>query len=650
MSSTTADEAALRAAIAHGNIPILLMVLVQLTGDLRWLDEPYTPSRTVGMDDNDDGGLTPELQSEVREAAVDAIVQWTRDGEIGLEVPDENLLLRLLSVCMGEPVEGLSGARIAAALSTVLRPEANAVEAVDVPDGFQVAIVGAGFSGLCMAARLTQAGVPYVIIEKQSDVGGVWWSNTYPGAGVDTPSYLYSLSFVPYEWRHYYAGRAEVHDYLRHIADTFDIAPHVRLQTEVLRAQFNTDEQLWTLDVRERDGVVEQIRANLLVSGVGIFNPPVIPRIDGLESFDGPAFHTAEWPGGVDLAGKRVAVVGNGASAMQTVPVIAPIVDSLVVFQRSPHWIAPFAKFRQEVPDATAVLLREVPLYRAWFRERLGWIFGDRNFSSLHKDRSWNTSGGLTLNAQNAAHRRFYERYIRTKLADRPDLIEKCTPDFPPYAKRMLLDNGWYDSLLRDNVTLESSAITKIVPSGIVTESGAEYDVDVIVFATGFGVTEFVSTFDVIGKDGRTLREEWNGDDARAYLGLTVPGFPNLFTMYGPNINGGGGSVLGHLEAQTHYVIELLRAMTAEHLDSVDVRREKYDAYAEHVAKLHDDLIYTHDGVNTYYRNSRGRVVVQNPFSNTQYWQLTRSPDLADYFPARAAVRVGCASDSTAVS
>jgi 4-hydroxyacetophenone monooxygenase len=643
MTTTDVDEQQLREAVAAGNIPILLMLLVQLTGDLRWLEPPYSPSRTIGMDDNDDGGLSPEHQLEVRNAAADAIVQWTRDGQVELEEPDEDLLLRMLSVCMGEPVEGVSGARISAALGTALRPAEDEFTPIDVPEGFRVAIVGAGFSGLCMAVRLSQAGVPFVVFEKSDDIGGVWWSNTYPGAGVDTPSYLYSLSFAPYDWRHYYAGRDEVHEYLAHIADTFDVRQHVRLGTEVLRASYSEVDRLWTLETQDDKGSPEQSTFNMVVSGVGIFNPPTIPDIEGLDSFTGPAFHTAEWPSDVDLTGQRVGVVGNGASAMQTVPAIAPLVSQLVVFQRSPHWVAPFPKFKQAIAEPTALLLRTIPLYRAWFRERLGWIFGDRNFSSLHKDPAWDRQG-RSLNAQNEAHRRFYEKYLQHTLGERPDLYEKCLPAFPPYAKRMLLDNGWYDALKRPNVTLETGAITKVLPTGVVTDTGEEYDLDALVFATGFGVTRFLSTFEIVGAEGRTLEQEWNGDDARAYLGLAVPGFPSFFMMYGPNINGGGGSVLSHLEAQTHYVVELLRQMAAAGADTVDVRREVYEEYGERVDEIHENLIYTHEGVNTYYRNSRGRVVVQNPFSNTQYWQLTRSPNLGDFVTSRDAVATSTAA------
>ena len=634
MSRDKVDDNDLREAIGSANIPILLMVLVQLTGDQRWLEPPYAPTRTIGMADNDSGGLSAELQQEIRAAAAAAIVSWRRDGMIALERPDDDLLVRMLAVCMGEPVPGVSGRKISAALKAALHPEATAYPPIDTPPGFQVVVIGAGFSGLCMAARLSEAGVPVLVLEQGDDVGGVWSSNRYPGAGVDTPSYLYSLSFVPYEWSRYYAGRAEVHDYLRHIVNRFDLSAHIRLRSEVLRATFDEESQAWTLDVRSEHGRVYQVQANVVVSGVGIFNPPVVPELPGLSTFEGPAFHTAEWPADVDLTGKKVGVVGNGASAMQTVPAIAGEVSSLVVFQRSPHWVAPFPKFGVDLPEPTALLLREVPLYRAWFRERLGWVFGDRNYSSLHKDPDWQWPE-RSLNAQNDSHRRFFERYLRTKLGGRDDLIEKCLPDFPPFAKRMLLDNGWFDALRRDNVTLETDGIAEVLPGGVVTAAGSVHELDALVFATGFGVTRFLSTFEAVGRGGQTLREAWDDDDARAYLAMTVPGFPNLFMMYGPNVNGGGGSVLGHLEAQVHYIVELLRQMVDAKVGSVECRSDLYEDYGRRVAAQHENLIYTHSGVNTYYRNSRGRVVVQNAFSNAQYWRMTRCPTLSDYVMER---------------
>lgn len=631
MSHQIVSDDELRAAVSKANIPILLMVLVQLTGDHRWLEGPYKPSRTIGMDDNDEAGFSPELQGEVRAAAADAIVKWRHDGKVAIPLPDDELIVEMLSVCMGERIPAELGPRMAETLKASIDPKSTAFAPIPVPKDFKVAIIGAGFSGLTMAARLTEAGVPFVILEKETDLGGVWWSNHYPGAGVDTPSYLYSLSFAPYPWKRYYADRDQVHEYLHHIANQFRLKPHIRLGTEVETATFDEASQTWTLSVRDADGGQDTIRANVVVCGVGIFNPPITPTITGRSTFKGPAFHTAEWPqAGVELKGKRVAVVGNGASAMQTAPAIAPDVASLAIFQRSPHWIAPFSKFQKDIPDDVALLLREVPIYRAWFRERQGWIFGDRNYRSLYKDPAWPTPQ-RSLNKQNESHRRFYENYIREKLGDREDLVAKCTPPFPPYAKRMLLDNGWYDTLRRGNVTLEADSIAKIVPEGIVTSSGKTYELDVIIFATGFGVTQFISTFEVVGKGGLSLRALWGDDDAKAYLGMTVPAFPNFFMMYGPNVNGGGGSILGHLEAQVRYIVEMVREMAAAGVASVDCAPDVYEQYVERVDETHAKLIYTHDGVKTYYKNSRGRVVAQNPFSNAEYWRLTREPALSDY-------------------
>ena len=625
------SEDELLAAVRSASIPVLLMALVQISGDQRWLDAPYTPSRTIGMDDNDSGGLPPDLQLEVREAAADAIAAWYRDGKMALENPDDELLVRMLSVCMGESIPSALGPRISHTVKMSLHPERSAPQTIATPPGYQVVIIGAGFSGLCMAARLSEARVPFIILEKGDDVGGVWWSNRYPGAGVDTASYLYSLSFIPYGWNHYFAGRDEVREYLHYIADRFKLTPHIRLRSEVVRATFDETSQLWTVDVRTADGDRHQVQANVVVSGVGIFNPPITPALPGLSTFKGPAFHTAEWPEqGVELKGKRVGVLGNGASAMQTVPAIAGEVSSLVVFQRSPQWVAPFPKFKTKIPDSVALLLQEVPVYRAWFRERLAWIFGDRNYPSLHKDPNW-PHPERSLNAQNESHRRFFERYLRDKLVDRPDLIEKCLPPFPAFAKRMLLDNGWFDALRRDNVELETDAVAQVTPDGVITSSGAKYDLDMLIFATGFGVAQFMSTFEVVGKGGQTLREAWNGDDARAYLGMTVPGFPNFFMMYGPNINGGGGSVLGHLEAEVHYIVELIRKMIGAGAASVECKTDVYDEYSRTVDSIHNNLIYTHPGVNTYYRNSQGRVVVQNAFSNLEYWAMTREPNMSDY-------------------
>ncbi len=365
-----ADERRFAEAVGLANVPTLLMVLVQLTGERRWLEPPYRPRRTGGMGDNDDGGLPERLQIEVRGAALEAILAWRSGRPIALAEPSPELLVEMLSCAMDEAVPPEYGPMIAAQLATEL-PQ---IEPFAVPAGFSVLIIGAGVSGMCAAVSLKRAGIPFTILEKNETVGGTWWENRYPGAGVDTPNHLYSYSFLPYDWTKYFALRDELHSYMEYAADTFGLRQNIRFGTEVLSAAYDSAAQGWRVDIRAPCGATEILRSTVLISATGIFNPLKYPAIDGLESFAGPSFHTAKWPGDVDLHGKRVAIIGNGASGMQVGPEIQPAVASLTVFQRSPQWAAPFEQFRAEVPDAVRFLLREVPAYRSWYRVRLGWI------------------------------------------------------------------------------------------------------------------------------------------------------------------------------------------------------------------------------------------------------------------------------------
>jgi 4-hydroxyacetophenone monooxygenase len=479
---------------------------------------------------------------------------------------------------------------------------------------------------------LGQHGVPYEVIERADTLGGVWRDNRYPGAGVDTPSHLYSYSFAPHDWQHFFADREEIAEYLAKVARDFDVLPNVRFGTEVERAKFDTATQRWVLTTRAPDGTVEVTAADVVFSAVGAFACPKMPNIPGLDTFTGPLFHTAHWPEGESVSGKRVAVIGNGASAMQVVPAIAGKVDTLTVFQRDPQWVQPFAKLHQEVPDQARFLLRDVPLYRAWYRLRLTWIFHDKLFSALQRDDDW-PDQSRSINQENDRHRTFLTKYIEGELADRPDLIAQLVPTYPPFGKRMLMDNGWYTALQRDNAELVSEPIKRVVPTGVVTASGRQFEVDVIVAATGFDVVRFLSSVDVVGVDGKSLREEWDDDNCAAYLGLAVPGFPNFFMLYGPNTQPGhGGSLIGTVEDQLDYVVEVLRHMFKNGIGSVACRRSVYEEYVRRVDDAHDRMVWTHPGFSTYYRNSRGRVVVNSPFRNLDFWRMTRDPEVEKAF------------------
>ena len=356
------------------------------------------------------------------------------------------------------------------------------------------------------------------------------------------------------------------------------------------------------------------------------------PDIDGLDSWTGERWHTARWPADADLSGKHVAIIGNGASCMQIGPEIQNDVASLTIYQRSNHWAAPFERFRQAVPDPLRHLLREVPLYRDWYRVRLGWTFNDRIHSALQKDPSWDHPE-RSLNATNDAHREFFTQYVASELGDRADeLMPKVLPTYPPFGKRMLMDNGWYRMLRNPNVSLVDDRIARIETNRIVTENGTEREADVLVLATGFDVLRLVNTYQAVGRSGRTLRQAWEDDNAKAYLGTVVPEFPNYFILYGPNLQPGhGGSLIFVVEMQVRYIMDVLRQMAEQKLGSVEIRPEVHEAYNAGVDDAHTRMVWTHPGMSTYYRNPRGRIVINSPYRNVDFYAMTKSANLDEY-------------------
>lgn len=620
------DRQRLEEAVAMANVPVLELVLVQLTGEMHWLEPPYAPTRNRGLDDNAEGGLPPHLQQEVRAAAVEAIAAWLDGRPVALAHPSEDLLVRMLGISMGEPVPDEYGPLIAHELSVANGPEP--VPAIDAPEGFHVLVVGAGLSGLAMARRLQEAGVPFSVVEKNPTVGGTWLENRYPGAAVDTPSNLYSFSFAPYRWSSVFADRDELHRYLEELSQP--VRDAIEFETAVESMRFDEEAQSWIVTT-VRDGERTERVFSFVITAVGGLNRPKLPAIDGLEDFGGPVVHTARWPEDLSVTGKRVGVIGNGASAMQVVPAIAEEVAHLDVFQRSPQWAAPFDQYQQPIPDPLKDLIQAVPLYRIWSRLRSGWTFNDRVFDALQKDPEWEHPD-RAVSAINDAHRRHFVRYLEGKLEGRPDLIRKVTPSYPPFGKRILLDTGWYDTLLRDDVELVTERIERIEPGAVLTADGRRHPVDVLVCATGFDATRFLAPMEIEGRDGHDLRTDWDDDDARAYMGVAVAGYPNLFMLYGPNSQAGhGGSLVGTAEVQIHHVLDALQKMLAAGAGTIEVRREAYERFTTDVDARHERMIWTHPGMDTYYRNTRGRVVVSTPFRVVDYWHMAREADLEDY-------------------
>jgi 4-hydroxyacetophenone monooxygenase len=647
-SNTTPDHAwatALHQALAEANVPTLLMVLVHLTGDPRWLADRYQCSRIHGLDDNDSGGLPSNVQDEVREAAGRAVLAWKAGDTPALHAPSHEQLVAMMHRSVGETVPDTYGPMIAAWLG--LDPEfaLDQRDQYQVPDGYQAVVIGAGVAGICAAIRLQGAGIPYTVIEKNDEVGGTWYENRYPGAGVDTPNHIYSYSFAKNDWSRYFALRSEIQEYFVDVARRHGVRDPVRFSTRVESARYDEQCGQWDVHTVDAQGRRLTLRADLLISAVGILNVPKMPAIPGLGDFAGPVFHTARWPEGLDLRGQRVGVIGNGASAMQVVPAIAPEVAQLTVFQRSKQWAAPFERFQKEVPAWTRWLLREVPYYQEWYRQRLAWVFNDRIHGSLQIDPAW-PHPERAINRRNDKHREFFTDYVRSELGERQDLLPKMLPDYPPFGKRMLMDNGWYRTATLPNVHIEDTPIREVTADAVITASGQRHALDVLVVATGFDAINFLSSLDVRGRGGLSVRDAWAAQGAQAYLGVATPGFPNLFMLAGPNTAlGHGGSVVAALETQMRYVMGLVKQAMAQHRGrfEIEVRQDVHEAYNQRVQEAHDRMIWTHRGMSNWYRNAQGRVIAPTPFRNDDYWQMARRTELGDYTVRPVATTIAAA-------
>jgi 4-hydroxyacetophenone monooxygenase len=614
------QRAVLACAMEHANLPSLVAVLYQLTGDRRYLADPYRPTRSRGMEDNDPGGFAPEVQAEIRAAAVDAVLEWAGGRSPAVPAPTGDALLELIELAVGEPVP----------------PEYEAMAAEDMgftapkaptapPSDFRVVVIGAGVSGMLAAIRLAEAGIDHVVLEKNTDVGGTWLENAYPGAGVDTPSHLYSYSFAPRRWSTHFGKRDEVLTYLRDVADAHDLRKVIRFGTEVASAVYR--DQRWTVTT----AAGEILTADAVITAVGQLNRPKIPPLPGLDAFRGPLFHSARWPADLDVTGERVVVVGTGASAMQIVPAIAERAAHVTVFQRSPQWAAPNDVYFSPIDDAASLLMEHVPFYRRWYRTRLSWNTGDRVHASLQKDPRWE-HGDRSVNAVNDGHRRVFTRYVESELAGRADLVAKALPDYPPFGKRMLLDNGWFAALRRDDVDLVTAPVAAVTPTGVRAQDGTETAADIVVLCTGFEAQKPLWPLSITGRDGLTIADVWGPDDADAHLGITVSGFPNLFLTCGPGtVLGHGGSYITIAECQVRYIVEALVGMIENRLGAVEVLPEVHADYAARHDAAHAAMIWTHPGMRNWYRNPAGRVVCALPWRIVDYWRMTRHVDWNEY-------------------
>ena len=620
----------LASAIAEGDIRCLLMVLVHMTGDERWLEPPYKPRRDVRLIPDPEAGLAKDIQDEIRAAVVKLFAQG--DPKPVVTDPGNDLMLKMMRACLGENVAGEYAALMREEMGFVPRDARWRDRPSDAALSRQhVLIVGAGVCAIALGVALGRLGIPYTIVEKNDELGGTWYVNRYPGCGVDTPNHSYSYSFgARNAWTRYFCPRQELLDYLKKVAAEYGIRDHLRLGTRLTSSRWDDRKLCWISTLKTKDGE-ETFESTVLVSAIGQLNDPSPAHFKGEEDFKGLILHSALWNDDIDVTGKRVAVIGTGATAMQLVPTIADRVASVTVYQRTAQWARPVQGYSDPITEGARWLLAHLPFYVQWYRFNMFWRYGDGLLPFLRKDPAW-PHPERAVNKGNDRHRQELTDFILSELKDRPDLIDKCVPTYPPYGKRILLDNGWFRTLTKPNVELVTDTIDHFARDGIVTADGKLRPFDIIVIATGFKVTEMAARLNISGRDGRNLRDKWANDNPTAHLGLTVPGFPNFFCMLGPNSGPAhGGSVIFQSECQSRYISACLVDMIERGVAAIDVRQDVLDDYVRKVDAEHEAMIWTHPGMTTYYRNKNGRVFSAMPWRFVDYWAMTHDPDLGQY-------------------
>jgi 4-hydroxyacetophenone monooxygenase len=487
-------------------------------------------------------------------------------------------------------------------------------------------------SGLVAAHRLRQAGLDVTVLEKNDDVGGTWFENTYPGCRVDVSNHFYSYSFAQrVDWPDHFSPQGVLLDYFRTFADENGLRPLIRFGTEVTSVVLDEPAMTWRLTVTTPAGTEETVEAEAVVSAVGQLNRPNMPDLPGIDDFAGPWFHSARWRHDVDLRGKRVAVIGTGASAAQFIPEVAKEAAHLTVFQRTPAWFLPTPNYHDPVDPAAQWLFRNIPGYANWYRYFIFWqnVEGVRGAAVVDPD--WD-HGEESVSLVNDGARQILTAYIHLQFADMPELLPHVVPQYPPFAKRFIRDNGaWAEALRRDNVDLVTTGIAGVTAGGVATVDGEVHEADVIVYGTGFTASDFLMPMRVVGRGGVELHERWKGD-ARALLGITLPQFPNLFLLYGPNTNiVVNGSITYFSECEVHYVVGCLRELLARGARALEPTEEAHDAYNERIDAQNALMAWGASKVNSWYKNATGRSAQNWPFSLLEYWQLTREPDLSQY-------------------
>ncbi|KDF00152.1 4-hydroxyacetophenone monooxygenase [Mycolicibacterium aromaticivorans JS19b1 = JCM 16368] len=630
---TSSDEE-IAAALEQVSIPTLLLSLVHITGDPRFIRE-FTQA---GVFLNEvQGFMSEEDKAKARALALPIIADYRDRGCPGPVPLSPELIGEMLDWTACEHVDDEYRPMVLEEMDLEdVDPRRPVALDPAATDDFPVVVIGCGESGLLAGIRLKQANIPFTIVEKNAGPGGTWWENSYPGARVDVANHFYCYSFEPSnDWSHYFAEQPELRAYFETVLDRHQLDANVRWQTEVVSAAWSDADGIWRVTLRDKDGNESTIAARAVITAVGQLNRPALPDIEGADTFEGPAFHSAAWDHSVDLTGKRVALIGAGASGFQIAPAIADQVAHLTVFQRTAQWMFPNPMYHDSVPDGVRWAMNHLPYYNRWYRFLLLWPGADKGLEAARSDPDYvhPDDPNYAVSEINAMARLMFTDWITTQVGDDQDLLAKVLPDYPATGKRTLQDNGtWLTTLRRDDVELVRTPIERITPHGVVTADGVAHDIDVIVYATGFRATEVLYPMQITGRDGVELRASW-GERPAAYLGITVPGFPNFFMLYGPgNHLAHGGSLIFNSELQMRYVNSCLADIVENDWKAVEPTAEATEAWHRKHQDEINQMVWAHPSIeHSYFKNRDGEIHTVSPWRLPVYWNAIRTPDWSNF-------------------
>jgi 4-hydroxyacetophenone monooxygenase len=632
LSLSNISESQLRHALSLSNIPALMAALIHLKGSSEHLQGDIRP-HVVQLAEEEDG-LTETAREHARGMALAALLAYRDAGCPQLPEPDDKLVTETMHYVTGEriPDEQLGLMREELNLFGEDRRRVD-IAGESIPANYQVLVIGAGMSGVLAAVRLQEAGIPFVVVDKNPEIGGTWYENTYPGCQVDSANHLYNYIFSPQtQWPGHFSKQQELFDYFNGVVEKHGLRQHMRLATQVNEAVFDEETDSWTVGLEQADGSTSSEQFSAVISACGQLNTPAMPDITGMASFEGAAFHSARWDHQQDLRGKRVGVIGTGCSATQFVPAIADQPAQLSVFQRSPNWLLPADEYHQAMTEEELWCFRNIPFYARWYRF---FLFRARAIDGLlpflYGEDNWDGHPG-SVSAANADLRQALEENIREQAGDDKALAEALIPSYPPGGKRPVLDDGqWIGALKRDNVQLVTQGIEKIEPRGIRTTDGELHEVDILIYGTGFHADQFLMPMRIIGRDGRDLHQTWQGNP-QAYLGMAIPGFPNFYCLYGPNTNiVVGASIVFFSECEMRYIMGCLKLQFEQGLTSLEVREDTCREYNSDIDAKNQQRAWGSPHVDSWYKNASGRVSQNWPGTHWEWWQQTRNPDISDF-------------------